>query len=170
MKPSKTELKRNITQAMIREHGEGLIRFFKLDPFKTDPIDLCKKLRRLENKAHQITTQMCNGYLKEEVKLFEIEEKVKALLDPHKYPLIKKQINAVFINHDPRGYALKLDDETVKYYEELGEYFPHKDWGGYGIIAPDLTSDIENEVDYISRNWKSLDHDFVCRSQERGWF
>jgi hypothetical protein len=67
MKPSKTELKRNITQAMIREHGEGLIRFFGLDPNLVDPINLCKKLRRLENKAHEITTQLCNGlknYLK----------------------------------------------------------------------------------------------------------
>jgi hypothetical protein len=62
MKPSKTELKRNITTAMIREHGEGLIRFFGLDPNLVDPIDLCKKLRRLENKAHEITTQLCNGF------------------------------------------------------------------------------------------------------------
>ena len=188
MKPSKTELKRNITTAMIREHGLGLIRFFGLDPNLVDPINLCKKLRRLENKAHRITTQLCNGFPEHllhldnevledyskhlEVKLCRIEGKVRDYLWANQPKLKKnfKKINAIFINGDPRGYALKLDTETIKYFEELGEDFPHKDWGGYGIIAPDLTSDIENEVDFISRNWKSLDHDFVCRSQERGWF
>ena len=182
MKPSKTELKRNITTAMIREHGLGLIRFFGLDPNLVDPINLCKKLRRLENQAHRITTQLCNGFpdlyaeVAEKVtknledELDKIEGKVRDLLESYQRPRQFKKINAIFINGDPRGYALKLDTETIKYFEELGEDFPHKDWGGFGIIAPDLTSDIENEVDFISRNWKSLDHDFVCRSQERGWF
>ena len=182
MKPSKTELKRNITTAMIREHGLGLIRFFGLDPNLADPINLCKKLRRLENQAHRITTQLCNGFpdlyaeVAEKVtknledELDKIEGKVRDLLESYQRPRQFKKINAIFINGDPRGYALKLDTETIKYFEELGEDFPHKDWGGFGIIAPDLTSDIENEVDFISRNWKSLDHDFVCRSQERGWF
>ena len=182
MKPSKTELKRNITTAMIREHGLGLIKFFGLDPNLVDPINLCKKLRRLENQAHRITTQLCNGFpdlyaeVAEKVtknledELDKIEGKVRDLLESYQRPRQFKKINAIFINHDPRGYALKLDTETIEYFEELGEDFPHKDWGGYGILAPDLTSDIENEVDYISRNWKSLDHDFVCRSQKRGWF
>jgi hypothetical protein len=187
MKPSKTELKRNITQAMIREHGEGLIRFFGLDPNLVDPIDLCKKLRRLENKAHEITTQLCNGFpeldhesqedhtAELEIKLCRIEGKVQDLLDS--YQLKKsapskwvKKLNAIFINHDPRGYALKVDSEIVKYYEELGEYFPHQDWGGFGIIAPDLTSDIENKVEWISDNWDELNgdmlptkHEYECR-------
>lgn len=37
-----------------------------------------------------------------------------------------------FINHDPRGAALKLDNETVTIPDGM-----HKDWGGYGILAPD---------------------------------
>jgi hypothetical protein len=187
MKPSKTELKRNITTAMIREHGEGLIRFFGLDPNLVDPIDLCKKLRRLENKAHEITTQLCNGFpeldhesqedhtAELEIKLCRIEGKVQDLLDS--YQLKKsapskwvKKLNAVFINHDPRGYALKVDSEIVKSYEELSEYFPHKDWGGYGIIAPDLTSDIENEVEWFSRNWKNLEHEFCLQTARKRVF
>lgn len=39
----------------------------------------------------------------------------------------------VWFNGDPRGYALKVDlrdGETL-----------HRDWGGYGIIAPDLSDD-----------------------------
>lgn len=182
MKPSKTELKRNITQAMIREHGEGLIRFFGLDPNLVDPIGLCKKLRRLENKAHQITTRLCNGfpdlYAEVQAKVTEyleseldkIEQKVRDFLESYQRPRSFKKINAIFINHDPRGYALKIDDETVRYFEELGEQFPHKDWGGFGILAPDLTSDIENEVEWISTNWDELNgdmlptkHEYECR-------
>lgn len=41
----------------------------------------------------------------------------------------------VFINRDPRGYALKIDDEDMR---RLGLQI-HSDWGGYGIIAPDLS-------------------------------
>ena len=182
MKPSKTELKRNITQAMIREHGEGLIRFFGLDPNLVDPIDLCKKLRRLENKAHEITTQLCNGFpeldhesqedhiAELEIKLCRIEGKVQDLLESYQRPRQFKKINAIFINHDPRGYALKLDTETIEYFEELGEDFPHKDWGGFGIIAPDLTGDVEFQTKWIRSNWDELNgdmlptkHEYECR-------
>jgi len=36
---------------------------------------------------------------------------------------------------DPRGYALKLDDEWTR----ANAPHIHRDWGGYGILAPDLT-------------------------------
>jgi hypothetical protein len=191
MKPTKTELKRNITTAMIREHGEGLIRFFGLDPNLVDPIDLCKKLRRLENKADEITTQLCNGFpeldhesqedhiAELEIKLCRIEGKVQDLLDS--YQLKKsapskwvKKLNAIFINRDPRGYALKVDSEIVKSYEELGEYFPHKDWGGYGILAPDLTGDVEFQTKWIRSNWDDLNNgtmtDYKNELIQRGFF
>ena len=174
MKPTKTELKRNITTAMIREHGLGLIRFFGLDPNLVDPINLCKKLRRLENQAHRITTQLCNGFpeldhdsqedhiAELEIKLCRIEGKVCDLLQSHydETPRNKQvKLNAIFINRDPRGYALKVDSEIIKYFAKetnYADFFPHQDWGGYGILAPDLTSDIENEVNYINSNWDEL--------------
>jgi hypothetical protein len=186
MKPSKTELKRNITTAMIREHGEGLIRFFGLDPNLVDPINLCKKLQTIENKAHEITTQLCNGFpeldhesqedhiAELEIKLCRIEGKVQDLLESYQRPRQFKKINAIFINHDPRGYALKLDTETIEYFEELGEDFPHKDWGGYGIIAPDLTSDIEYKANWIRSNWDELNTGTLtdCKTDliQRGYF
>ena len=45
----------------------------------------------------------------------------------------------VFINGDPRGYALKIDD---KYQDRLHKVGIHRDWGGYGIIAPDFSENI----------------------------
>ena len=44
----------------IRKHGENLSIIF---PERTvhDPIDLCKKLRRLEAKASRVALDLCNG-------------------------------------------------------------------------------------------------------------
>jgi hypothetical protein len=41
----------------------------------------------------------------------------------------------MFINRDPRGYSLKIDDEYCREHK----LNIHQDWGGYGIIAPDFT-------------------------------
>lgn len=194
MKPTKTELKQNIKYALIREHGLGLIKFFGLDPNLVSPVELCKKLRKLETRAHKITTQLCNGFpdldhdLQEdytkhlESELEKIEEKARDLLDS---PQLKKsaptkwarKLNDIFINGDPRGYALKVTTECVKHYENLKqnpEEFPHKDWGGFGILAPDLTSEIEDKVNWISSNWDELNTgtltDVKADLMERGYF
>ena len=39
----------------------------------------------------------------------------------------------VFINSDPRGHALKLDNEKVEIPQGM-----EKDWGGYGILAAEI--------------------------------
>lgn len=46
------------------------------------------------------------------------------------------RIVPVILNRDPRGYALKIDDEWMRAHRDV---VLHRDWGGYGIIAPDLT-------------------------------
>ena len=185
MKPTKKELEQNIKYALIREHGLGLIKFFGLDPDSVSPVELCKKLRRFENQAHKITTQLCNGFpdlhyeVAEKVtnqlesELEKIEQKVRDYLESNQRPRSFKKINAIFINGDPRGYALKLDTETIKYFEELGEDFPHKDWGGYGIIAPDLSSDVEYKATWIRSKWDELTNgtltDYKAELEARGF-
>jgi hypothetical protein len=42
----------------------------------------------------------------------------------------------IFINRDPRGYALKIDDAWMR---ETNAAL-HTDWGGYGIIAPEFNA------------------------------
>ena len=42
----------------------------------------------------------------------------------------------VFLNRDPRGYALKISDEWMR---NNPKALPC-DWGGYGIIAPDMNN------------------------------
>jgi len=87
------------------------------------PHGLYKKLRSLEARAHRITTAECNGTIDEDKadkQLKTIKQQANKLL----------KVTTLFINGDPRGYALKIKEEEAK---ELGIY---TDWGGYGILAP----------------------------------
>jgi len=110
----------------IERHGLQLLAIFP-DARETDPVKLCKKLRRIEAEGNRHGEAMCNSaeYCATDTELaaHRIIEKVKRLLNS----------NRPWLNQDPRGYALKMDLEPT---ESL-----HKDWGGYGILAPDLTEE-----------------------------
>ena len=122
--------KPEIMKERILAHGENLLRAYP-DAKEQDPIKLCKKLRRLEIKTHSASTDYCNGLIDweqwEETGL-DIVSKLIALLNP-------KDPNEFYVNGDPRGYALKIESESVK--ERKLEI--ERDWGGYGILAPDFS-------------------------------
>ena len=114
----------------IIEHGKNLLAIFPSATI-TDPVYLCKRLRFYERKAESSTTALCNGCIESLQKYHEkalerIEGKVRKILGI-------TADDVMFINRDPRGYALKLSDSYVK---DLRIY---KDWAGYGILAPDFT-------------------------------
>lgn len=48
----------------------------------------------------------------------------------------------LFVNRDPRGYALKFSEEWTGRFNQsryaAGLSGIHRDMGGYGILAPDL--------------------------------
>ena len=50
--------KKEIMYNKIQKHGDNLKTIFKLD---VDSVKLCKKLFRLENKAHRLAEDYCNG-------------------------------------------------------------------------------------------------------------
>lgn len=118
----------------IATHGKKLLAIFP-DAAERDPVKLCKRLRKLEQAAAaSIALRLCNGpeYPNEDdadTAFDRVLALVNKLLQPG-VPLVP-----IFINRDPRGYALKISDEWMR------EHRPslHSDWGGYGIIAPDLT-------------------------------
>lgn len=115
------------TMERIRKHGEDLKRIFGLSD---DPIKLCKKLRRLELAANAMMVKYCNGEIDfDTLQAYELED-LKPKLE--KILGTKAVVSMVYINQDPRGYTLKLN-EVVSNRSEI-----HKDWGGYGILAPDL--------------------------------
>ena len=119
--------------ARIKKHGEDIKKIFSL-PADTDPIKLCKSLRRLESTAEIIQEVHGNGFYelasKQEAALMI---KLKNLLMPNGTPEEFLKFG-IFLNTDPRGYALKIPDDIVK----DNAWTIHKDWGGFGIIAPDL--------------------------------
>jgi hypothetical protein len=119
--------------ARIKKHGEDIKKIFSL-PADTDPIKLCKSLRRLESTAEIIQEVHGNGFYEVAAnKEAQLMIKLKALLMP-KATVEDFLKFGIFLNTDPRGYALKIPDDIVK----ENAWTIHKDWGGFGIIAPDL--------------------------------
>ena len=113
----------------IKKHGDTLKAIFKLD---VDSVKLCKQLFRLENKAHQLAEDGCNGVIYDtEPQANEILKKVCKILN------VPIESDRIFFNGDPRGYALKFTYRYSKYLRSCNINI-HQDWGGYGIIAPNF--------------------------------
>lgn len=43
-----------------------------------------------------------------------------------------------FLNSDPRGHALKIDNETPEGKALIEQVGLETDWGGYGILSPEI--------------------------------
>ena len=107
----------------IEKHGDNLKSIFNLD---VDSVKLCKQLFRLENKAHRLATDYCNGDFQGDIEKAsdKILHKVASILNTNTFNM--------FFNGDARGYALKFFEDFSK------DKSIYKDFGGYGIIAPDF--------------------------------
>jgi hypothetical protein len=105
----------------ILRHGFNLQRIYP-ETKHLGPVELCKKLHRMEVSASRMAEEMCNLDADHDAALDRIEKRVNDLLGGGPQ---------VFINTDPRGYALKISTEDAKGLDI------HKDWGGYGIICPE---------------------------------
>ena len=115
----------------IKKHGDNLKAIFKID---IDSIKLCKMLFRLENKAHQLATDFCNG----DINQLEWDTKGDKILA--KVETILKDKKNLLLNGDARGYALKIDDKYIR----DNNLTIYRDFGGYGIIAPDFRETFTN--------------------------
>ena len=138
----KAETKKELMYNNIKRHGENLNNIFNTG---IEPIELCKKLLRVERKAHLATTCLMNtntlnllernkftGYdLKDAT-----EKEVEVFFNGIEKQLVKilgeKAKDLVYINFDARGYAIKIKSEKAK------DLNIHKDFGGFGIIAPEF--------------------------------
>jgi len=132
------------TLEAVTRHGNSLLAAFPGCTEK-DPVTLCKKLRRIENAVAPIILRNCNEGVPEaelDAATNKAVARVAALLGMKPEAVV---ITGLHVNRDPRGYALKLDDGWTRSYN-ADKYMPGKlpiytDWGGYGIIAPDLTNE-----------------------------
>jgi hypothetical protein len=127
--------KKDRMREQILNHGFALKRIFFGDARYEGigPVELCKKVHRLEGKAHRLAEDYCNGIIDIDLE-FEDRQESKIMKSLDKILNYKAQGIPVIFNGDPRGYALKIDDEYVKDHN----LDIHRDWGGYGIIAPEF--------------------------------
>jgi len=114
----------------IVKHGEDLNRIFNTGLY---PLDLCNRLRRLEKKAERIAVDYCNGeggYTED-----NIDSYVNTILNTvNKLLGNENKSIPIFINLDPRGYALKIMDSFVR----DNNLQILTDMGGDGLIAPEI--------------------------------
>ncbi len=126
------------TEAAVRKHGETLLAIFP-EAIERDPVNLCRKLRKLEREGAALGLRLCNGpdFGDEGEQADAIEEKILTKVNA----LLGNDSGAVpvILNRDPRGYALKIDEAWLQAARRYKGCCIHQDWGGYGIIAPDLT-------------------------------
>ena len=119
--------------AKIIKHGLKLQKIFP-SVASMDPIALCKKLRRLESIGNRAATNLCNVANYQDT-FDAIKDDLLAKLD--KLLDFRALKIPVFVNGDPRGHALKIDCEYVR----ANGLDIYTDWGGEGLLAPDLTEE-----------------------------
>lgn len=96
---------------------------------ETPGLALWRRLRRIENWFTVYSTRYCNGDI--DTDAFEqVKQQAKNRLSKVFGGRVPE---GVFLNSDPRGYALKLDNEKVAIPQGM-----ETDWGGYGILAAEI--------------------------------
>ena len=93
------------------------------------------KLLAIDRKAHRSAEDYCNGVidLEEWEKRSENYSREVAFVFGGKLP------DGFFVNGDPRGYTLKIDDAKMR--DVYADINLHRDFGGFGILAPEITGD-----------------------------
>jgi len=112
----------------IEKHGNDLQKVFHTP---IGGVALAKKAHRLEVRAHKLSTDYCTGVITSE----RWEAETNKILDALDKVVGFRRLNIpVFVNGDARGYALKMDEKYIR----ENNVDIHRDWGGYGILAPEF--------------------------------
>lgn len=118
---------------------------------KADGKKLSVALLKIEREAHQAATAYCNGETYREFN-FNADENAwdnfTEGIEKRVQALFSGKLPYFFVNGDARGYALKLDNEQqagIKSDGKAQEFIRtiglQTDWGGYGLLAPEITGD-----------------------------
>jgi hypothetical protein len=121
-----TQNQKSKMYAQIEQHGKQLNFIFNTG---LEPVKLCKKLRRLEMKAHKVAVDWCNGdngVNPETIDTFTcpILAAAKTILFSN-YHELNKTNDVILFNGDARGYALKISDKFLR----GNNYSIYTDWG-----------------------------------------
>jgi len=112
----------------VNRHIQALGRLFNKDV--PNPYEVYDILHRAEKEANRKACDYCNGLIDSEA-FNKWEEKLIPRLQ--KKLGVEKMPDGFFVNSDPRGYALKMRENSF----QKGDLWT--DFGGYGILAPDFS-------------------------------
>lgn len=121
--------KKERKQLQLNRHYEALEKLaIHCGVVKPDGKKLSVKLLKIEKTVYKPILDYCNGDINNSPDA-EIEAAANAV-----QKLFNNNLKGFFINTDPRGYALKIDDQILK--SEYSSIDLNRDWGGYGLLAP----------------------------------
>lgn len=136
----KTMTKKERRQAQLERHYEALARLAKECGIKAEGKKLSVALLKIERQAHQAAENYCNG---KDVfgNSFGEMEWDRAEKDTYGavQGLFDGKLKWFFVNGDPRGCALKIYNETEAGRALIEKTGLQRDWGGYGLLAPEIT-------------------------------
>ncbi len=96
-----------------------------------DDVHSMARLDRLEHTLHRHAEDECSFPMTDRQIAFRERFADRAITEVEAMlPMLR---GAVFVNGDPRGYALKIHDSNRDLIDGCGIA---RDWGGYGLIAP----------------------------------
>ena len=121
---------------------------------RTDGKRVSVALWKLERDARAATTAHCNG---DERHVFpapdgeritlnfrsdeDAGEKLNKLIAARMLAIFGKLPPGFTVNHDARGYALKIDTDNAEGAALIESCGLHTDWGRNGILSPEITGD-----------------------------
>lgn len=93
-------------------------------------------LFKIERDASKRSVQYCNGECTS-----EDWQACKVITEVLVEEAIGRIPPGFFVNSDARGYTIKIDNERPEGKALIDTVRMHTDWGGYGILAPEITGD-----------------------------
>lgn len=111
-------------------------------------------LWNLENQCHAAAVAYCNGerfhgciFMQMPIAVdFGTDgcaawEHIKTAAKNQIYRIFGTVPSGFFVNGDARGYAVKIDNENPAGQALIDAVQLHRDWGGYGILSPEITGE-----------------------------
>lgn len=101
--------------------------------YKIDGEKVNQALQKLEKRTHHLSEAYCNGEITNSRWSAHCSYVKKRVAD-----LFGFEIPGFFVNGDPRGHALKIDDNVERNLLQTHGIYFQRDWGGYALLAPEL--------------------------------
>jgi len=135
--PHKLNRRERKAQALLAHYAtcERLAVYLGASPEKVNGKEASALLSKLERRGQYRALCLCNDSSYTEGNSRRCKESIFREIET----LFGKLPSGFFVNSDPRGYALKIDNENPEGKALIEACQLHTDWGGYGILSPEIT-------------------------------